>query len=87
MVYDMVVLACMLICLITYSVYIQSLLGFQPQSTYQVYDALGGAQARLLLPKKAESSAYNGTATPASSASSQQAASVKQAWGLVKGPC
>ncbi len=57
--YDIGVLASMLTCLITYSVYIQSLVDFQPLDTYEVYDSLGAAQARLLLPKKAES-AYNG---------------------------
>lgn len=59
MLYDAGVLASMLICLITYSVYIQSLVDFQPLDTYEVYDSLGGAQAHLLLPKKA-SPAYNG---------------------------
>ena len=59
-VYDLAVLASMLICLITYSVYIQRLVDFQPQDTYQVYDSLGGAQARLLLPKKQDSSVDNG---------------------------
>jgi len=59
-VYDLAVLASMLICLITYSVYIQSLVDFQPQDTYQVYDSLGGAQARLLLPTKQDSSVDNG---------------------------
>ncbi len=39
--YDTAVLASMLICLITYSVYIQSLVDFQPQDTYEVYDSLG----------------------------------------------
>ncbi len=58
--YDMGVLATMLICLITYSVYIQSLNTFSPQNTYEVYDSLGGAQARLLLPKKENPSTYNG---------------------------
>ena len=60
MLYDMAVLASMLICLITYSVYIQSLVDFQPLDTYEVYDSLGGAQARLLLPKKKNPSTYNG---------------------------
>ena len=54
--YDICVLTAMLICLITYSVYIQRLVDFQPQDTYEVYDALGSAQARLLLPKKDDSS-------------------------------
>ncbi|KAL0024407.1 hypothetical protein WJX79_011128 [Trebouxia sp. C0005] len=57
--YDMAVLASMLVCLITYSIYIQSLVDFQPQDTYEVYDSLGGAQARLLLPKKKNPSTYN----------------------------
>ena len=59
-VYDMATLAAMLVCLITYSVYIQSLVDFQPEDTYEVYDSLGGAQARLLLPKKQNPSSYNG---------------------------
>ena len=59
-VYDLAVLASMLICLITYSVYIQSLVDFQPQDTYQVYDSLGAAQARFLLPTKQDSSVDNG---------------------------
>ncbi len=54
------VLAAMLICLITYSVYIQSLKGFDPQNTYEVYDSLGGAQARLLMPREENLAAYNG---------------------------
>ena len=58
--YDVAILAAMLICVITYSIYIQSLADFQPHDTYPVYDSLGGAQAHLLLPKKQESSTYNG---------------------------
>lgn len=58
--YDMSVLTAMLICLITYGVYIQSLKDFSPQNTYEVYDSLGAAQARLLLPKKNGTSSYNG---------------------------
>ncbi len=58
--YDMGLLAAMLICLVTYSVYIQSLVDFQPQDTYEVYDSLGGAQARLLLPKKKDPTTSNG---------------------------
>ena len=50
----------MLICLITYSVYIHRLVDFSPQNTYEVYDSLGGAQARLLLPKKKSPTTYNG---------------------------
>ena len=57
---DLVILAAMLICLITYSIYIGTLLTLQPQSTYEVYDSLGGAQARLLLPKKQDSTASDG---------------------------
>lgn len=57
---DLVILAAMLICLITYSVYIRTLVNLQPQSSYEVYDSLGGAQARLLLPKKQDSTASNG---------------------------
>ena len=49
---DMSILAAMLIWLITYTVYIRTLVTLQPQNTYEVYDSLGGAQARLLLPKK-----------------------------------
>ena len=56
----MVLFAAMLICLITYSVYIHSLVDFQPEGTYEVYDSLGGAQACLLLPKKQDPSTYNG---------------------------
>lgn len=56
----MAILAAMLICLITYSVYIQSLVDFEPHDTYNVYDSLGGAQARLLLPKKQDPTTYNG---------------------------
>ena len=59
-VYDIATLAAMLVCLITYSIYIQSLVDFQPRDTYEVYDSLGGAQARLLLPKKQNPSTYNG---------------------------
>ena len=58
--YDLGVLAAMLICLITYSVYIHRLVDFSPQNTYEVYDSLGGAQARLLLPKKKNPTTYNG---------------------------
>ena len=50
--YDTGVLVAMLVCLITYSFYIQTLVDFRPQNTYEVYDSLGGAQARVLLPKK-----------------------------------
>ena len=50
----------MIICVITYSIYIQSLADFQPHDTYPVYDSVGGAQARLLLPKKQGPSTYNG---------------------------
>ena len=62
--YDVAILTAMLICAITYSVYIRSLADFQPHDTYPVYDSLGGAQARLLLPKKQEPSTYNGEASP-----------------------
>ena len=58
----MAVLAAMLICLITYSVYVQSVRDFSPQNTYEVYDSLGGAQARLLLLKKSNNASYNGDA-------------------------
>ena len=58
--YDMAVLAAMLVCVISYSIYIRSLADFRPQDTYPVYDSLGGAQARLLLPKKQEPSTHNG---------------------------
>ena len=58
--YDLGVLGSMLICLITYSVYIQSLVDFKPPDTYEVYDSLGPAQAHHLLPKKHNPSAYNG---------------------------
>lgn len=58
--YDMAILAAMLVCVISYSIYIHSLAAFQPQDTYPVYDSLGGAQARLLLPKKQEPTSHNG---------------------------
>ena len=58
--YDMGVLTAMLICLITFGVYVQSLREFSPQNTYEVYDSLGAAQARLLLPKKNNPTSYNG---------------------------
>lgn len=58
--YDMAILAAMLVCVISYSIYIHSLAAFQPQDTYPVYDSLGGAQARLLLPKKQGPSTHNG---------------------------
>ena len=58
--YDVAILTAMLICVTTYSIYIQSLADFQPHDEYPVYDSLGGAQARLLLPKKQEKSTYNG---------------------------
>lgn len=58
---DSSILAAMLIWLITYSVYIRTLVSLQPQNTYEVYDSLGGAQARLLLPKKQERAASDGT--------------------------
>lgn len=58
--YDVAILTAMLICVITYSIYIQSLADFQPHDIYPVYDSLGGAQAHLLLPKKQENSTYNG---------------------------
>ncbi|KAL0020782.1 hypothetical protein WJX79_001465 [Trebouxia sp. C0005] len=57
--YDMAMSAAMLVCLITYSVYIHSLVDFQPEGTYEVYDSLGAAQARLLLPKKQDPSGHN----------------------------
>lgn len=57
---DLTILAAMITCLITYSVHIRTLVTLQPQSTYEVYDSLGGAQARLLLPKKQDSTASNG---------------------------
>lgn len=41
--FGMAVLAAMLLCLITYSVWVQSLRGFSRQHTYEVYDSLGGA--------------------------------------------
>lgn len=60
MLVDLGILAAMLICLITYSVHIRALVTLKPQSTYEVYDSLGGAQARLLLPKKQTSSTPDG---------------------------
>ena len=58
--YDMAILTAMLVCVITYSIHIRNLADFQPHHIYPVYDSLGGAQARLLLPKKQEPSTYNG---------------------------
>ena len=52
--YDMGLLVAMIICLITYAVYVQIMADFQPQYSYEVYDSLGAAQARLLLPKKVD---------------------------------
>ena len=60
MLVDLGILAAMLVCLITYSVHIRALVTLQPQSSYEVYDSLGGAQARLLLPKKQSSSVSDG---------------------------
>ena len=57
--YDVGVLVAMLVCLITYAVYVQTLRDFQPQNTYEVYDSLGGAQAHVLLPKKVNPLAWN----------------------------
>ena len=55
---------CVLICLITYAVYVQTLADFQPQNTYEVYDSLAGAQARILLPKKADPATTNSEICP-----------------------
>lgn len=60
--FDLTALAAMTVCLIAYSISVQSLRGFSPQPTYEVYDSLGGAQARLLLPKKNSTSLHNGKA-------------------------
>ena len=57
--YDAGLLVAMLVCLITYAVYVQTMADFQPQYSYEVYDSLGGAQARLLLPKKMDPSTWN----------------------------
>lgn len=57
--YDVGVLVAMLVCLITYAVYVQTLRDFQPQNTYEVYDSLGGAQAHVLLPKKVNPLTWN----------------------------
>lgn len=60
MLYDLGVLAAMLVCLVTYAVYLQTMVDFQPQNTYEVYDSLGGAQAHALLLKKVEPLVRNG---------------------------
>lgn len=57
--YDMGSLVAMLVCLITYAVYVQTLVQFRPQNTYEVYDSLGAAQARVLLPKKVDEPYFN----------------------------
>lgn len=57
--YDLGLLVAMVICLITYAIYIQIMADFQPQHTYEVYDSLAAAQARLLLPKKADPTYWN----------------------------
>ena len=57
--YDLGLLVAMLVCLVTYTVYVQTVLDFRPQSTYEVYDSLGGAQARVLLPKKIDPSTWS----------------------------
>lgn len=57
--YDLSLLVAMLVCLVTYIVYVQTLAQFQPQNTYEVYDSLGGAQAHVLLPKKVDPTALN----------------------------
>ena len=59
MLYDAGLLVAMLVCLITYAVYVQTMAGFQPQYSYEVYDSLGAAQARLLLPKKLDPTSWN----------------------------
>ena len=57
--YDVGLLVAMIVCLITYTVYVQIMADFQPQYSYEVYDSLGGAQARLLLPKKLDPAFWN----------------------------
>lgn len=52
--YDMGLLVGMLVCLITYAVYVQTLMQFRPHNAYEVYDSLAAAQARVLLPKKVD---------------------------------
>ena len=49
----------MLVCILSYAVYVQTIADFQPQNTYEVYDSLGGAQARALLPKKMNPLTWN----------------------------
>lgn len=58
--YDIGMLMAMLVCLLAYAVYVQTMVDFQPQNTYEVYDSLGGAQARVLLPKKVDPTSWNG---------------------------
>lgn len=58
--YDLGLLAAMLICLLTYAVYLKTMAQFQPQNTYEVYDSLGGAQAHVLLPQKMDPPTWNG---------------------------
>ena len=57
--YDLGLLVATVICLITYAAYIQTMMGFSPPDTYEVYDSLGGAQARVLLPKKVDPTSWN----------------------------
>ena len=58
--YDIGMLMAMLVCLLAYAVYVQTMVDFQPQNTYEVYDSLGGAQARALLLKKVDPTSWNG---------------------------
>ena len=59
MLYDLGVLLAMLVCILSYAVYVQTIVDFQPQNTYEVYDSLAGAQARALLPKKSSPLTWN----------------------------
>lgn len=58
-IYDFSLLVATVVCLITYAAYIQTMTEFSPQDTYEVYDSLGGAQARVLLPKKVNPTIWN----------------------------
>lgn len=58
--YDLSLLVAMVVCVITYTVYVVKIVDFWPQNTYEVYDSLGGAQAHVLLPKKVDPAVWNG---------------------------
>ena len=58
--YDFSLLVAMVVCVLTYTVYVVTMVDFRPQNTYEVYDSLGGAQAHVLLPKKVDPAVWNG---------------------------